>query len=188
MPGTKRKAESQLDVAQTAANATTTTTTALPALPALPSLPALPALPALPGELWTLIFDHARLRGGDMAQLRLVNKRCAGEFAYRLYAEKLRSQFAELKQKRLALVARRHAQITGTGDSATLQRHCNTTFGHGMLMSDAGFQQVLWTLICLYHNGAYDDALRLSRFNGTQGRIAPVKMCIEAMRTLLQDS
>lgn len=166
MPGTKRKAESQLNAAQ-AATAT---------------------LPELPRELWSLIFDHARLRGGDMAQLRLVNKRCAREFAYRLYAEKLSSQFEELKQKRLALVARRDAQITGTDDSAVLQRHCNNTFGHGMLMSDAGFQHFVWNVICLYHDGSYEDALRQGRWGGTQGRIAPVKMCIEAMYTLLQDS
>lgn len=166
MTSKKRKAESQLDAAQTATT----------------------ALPELPRELWSVVFDHARQRGADMAQLRLVNKSFAKEFAYRLYAEKLSSQFEELKQKRLALVATRDAQVTGTDERASWARYSNTTFGQGMHLSDAGFQHFTWNLICLYNSGAYDDALVAGRFGGTQGRIAPLKMCMEAMRRLLQGS
>ena len=166
MPGKKRKAESQLDAAQTAPT----------------------ALPELPRELWSVIFNHVRRKGGDVAQLRLVNKSFAKEFAYRLYAEKLCSQFDELKQKRIELVASRNAQVAGTDERAQLTRHSNTTFGQGMLLSDAAFQHFVWNVICLYNGGEYDEALRAGRCGGTQGRLAPLKMCMEAMRTLLQTS
>ena len=166
MPGKKRKAESQLDPAQTAPT----------------------ALPELPRELWSVIFNHVRQRGGDLAQLRLVNKSFAKEWAYRLYAEQLSSQFEELKRKRLALVASRNAQVTGNDERAQLTRQSNTTFGHGMLLSDAGFQHFIWNVICLYNSGEYDDALRAGRCGGTPGRLAPLKMCMEAMRTLLETS
>jgi hypothetical protein len=166
MPGKKRKAESQLDAAQTAPT----------------------PLPELPRELWSVIFNHVRQRGGDMAQVRLVNKSFAKEWAYRLYAEKLSSQFEELKRKRLALVASRNAQVMGTDERAQLTRYSNTTFGQGMALSDAGFQHFVWNVVCLYNGGEYDDALRAGRCGGTQGRLAPLKMCMEAMHTLLESS
>jgi hypothetical protein len=166
MTSKKRKAESQLDAAQTAPT----------------------ALPELPRELWSVIFNHVHQKGGDLAQLRLVNKSFAKEWAYRLYAEHLSSQFEELKQKRLALVASRNAQVTGNDERAQLTRQSNTTFGHGMLLSDAGFQHFVWNVICLYNSGEYDDALMAGRCSGTQGRLAPLKMCMEAMHKLLQSS
>lgn len=167
MPGTKRKAQCQLDVAQAATE----------------------TLPELPMDLWRVIFDHVICRGGDMAQVRLVNKLCARVFTYRLYAEKLDRQFKELHQKRTAMVATRNALVVGTNRRAWSARHSNHSFGEGMALSDSGFQRFVWNVICSYNSGAYDDALMASRLGArTQGRVALLKMCIDAMRSLSRSS
>lgn len=165
MPGTKRKA-------QTAAGA-----------PTAPS-----ALPELPKELWESIFECVRRQEGNVAQLRLVNKLCAKQFAYWLYAEQLDRQFEQLKQKRLALVASRNARVSSNDARSRLIRQSNNAFGQGMRLSDVGLQHLVWNVICLYNSKADDDALRAGRWGDTQGRLALLKMCTEAMHALLQSS